>query len=96
MTLVSKLRTEWRVERPADLPADFESRVFAQVCGLQPNRPGNSQDEALRFSRDDAGALQLEYVFDHDYASQYDRTERWFATVTLTPEGPNVTDWRAA
>lgn len=74
------------------LAADFEQRVFAELSALQPRRPGASQDETLSFSQahvapDGTLQAQLEYVFDHDYASQYDRTERTRATVHVAADG---------
>lgn len=88
---MSKLRVQWRTPRPTTLAPQFEAQVFAQVCALQPTRPGLSQDETLIFEVDAEGAVRLEYVFDHDFASQYDQTERWGAMVR---EGPRLEDWR--
>lgn len=76
-----KLRLSWSVPQPGDLPADVVARVFDLVCARQPQRPGLSQDESLLFEsaarRDDGWHLAGRYVFDRDYASQYDATETW-------------------
>jgi hypothetical protein len=76
-----KLRISWSVPQPGDLPADVIARVFELVCARQPERPGLSQDESLLFEsaarRDDGWHLSGRYVFDRDYASQYDVTETW-------------------
>lgn len=88
------LRVQWRPARPAELPAHFEAEVFAQVCALQPTRPGISQDELLAFEVSASGEVSLEYVFDHDFASQYDRTETWCATVRREPV--TLEGWRRA
>jgi hypothetical protein len=79
------LRVQWLPARPAGLSSSFEEEVFAQVCALQPVRPGPSQDELLAFEVDATGEVSLAYVFDHDFASQYDKTETWRATVRRAP-----------
>ncbi len=94
-------RFVWRAPRPAGLRADFEQRVFAAVCEVQPRRPGPSQDETLQFSgavlhADGSATVQLEYGFDHDYASQYDKTEWTTASVRLHREGRvELVGWQA-
>lgn len=76
-----KLRVSWSVDRPGDLPSDVVARVFELVCEKQPERPGLSQDEALVFEsaarRDDGWHVSGRYVFDRDFASQYDATRTW-------------------
>ena len=76
-----KLRVSWSVDRPGDLPSDVVARVFELVCEKQEQRAGLSQDEALVFEsatrRDDGWHVSGRYVFDRDYASQYDVTETW-------------------
>lgn len=86
-----KLRVSWRCSRPVELPPGAEARTFALVCGKQPARPGGSQDELLEFAeaaRDgDGWRLSVGYVFDHDFASQYDKTERWQLVAWLGGDG---------
>lgn len=76
-----KLRVSWSVDRPGDLPADVVARVFELVCERQAERPGLTQDESLVFEsaarRDDGWHVSGRYVFDRDFASQYDVTETW-------------------
>lgn len=79
-----KLRLSWSVPQPGDLPASIVARVFELVCARQPERPGLSQGEALIFEsaarRDDGWHLSGRYVFDRDYASQYDATRTGAST----------------
>jgi alpha/beta superfamily hydrolase len=85
-----KLRVTWRVE-PNDAPSDLEPRAFALVCAKHPTRPGNSQDELLDITAVEATPegwrLRFAYVFDHDFASQYDKTESWTVVAWLGRDG---------
>lgn len=88
-----KLRLQWRGPPPAEADA-LARTVFALVAARQPGRPGPSQDETLTLEAVGPGVLAFEYVFDHDYASQYDATERWSGTAALIAGAWTRTDWR--
>ncbi|MBL8940072.1 MAG: hypothetical protein JNM69_36320 [Archangium sp.] len=94
-----KLRVSWSVDRPGDLPLDVVARVFELVCEKQPERPGLTQDEALVFEsaarRDDGWHVSGRYVFDRDFASQYDVTETWRFEAVVAAEA-TLTMWTSA
>ena len=91
-----KLRVEW----PApDVPATpARERMLDGLWAAlrqQHAAPGNSQDERLEvrsLTPGDAGTIRvtLRYVFDNDYASQYDETEAFDAEVVLDGQGALV------
>ena len=94
-----KLRLSWSVPQPGDLPAHVITRVFDLVCARQPERPGLSQDESLVFEsaarRDDGWHLSGRYVFDRDFASQYDVTETWRFDAIIGDEA-TLSTWTSA
>lgn len=94
-----KLRVTWRVE-PSDAPRDLEPRAYALVCSRQPRRPGNSQDELLDITAveptPEGWRLRFSYVFDHDFASQYDSSEAWVVVAWLGRDGRDAIEvWSA-
>lgn len=91
-----KLRVEWPAPPAAAAPA--QARMLEGLWAAlrqQHAAPGNSQDERLEVravTPGDAGTFRVSfrYVFDNDYASQYDETEAFDAEVVLDRDGALV------
>lgn len=75
-----KLSIRWEGPRPQELNDDrLLPPLWTALRRRWPKPPGTSQDEKVTLrligSSDKAVRLHLTAVFDHDFCSQYDRTE---------------------
>lgn len=75
-------------------PHDTPKRLFHLA---QPREPGPSQDELLIITAVEAidaeTRVHFEWVFDHDFHSQYDATETWRGVAVLTERGDHLEAW---
>lgn len=84
-----------RYHAPPDAPATLRAALI-QAVRVRFGWPalGVCQDESVQVLRWSGGFGEWEYSFDHDFASQYDRAERWAGTVRLG-EGTLQVEWAA-
>jgi hypothetical protein len=87
-----------RVLVPADTPAPISAAIVAAVrarFGTPELRV--SQDETVQldaWAAEEGGwSIRFTYTFDHDFASQYDRTESWSAVGRVDATGTFTGAW---
>lgn len=95
-----KLRVEWdAAELPSGPSKDVLLEGLFAVLRQRHRAPETSQDErvAVRSVTPESGGVRIKfrYVFDNDFASQYDETEKFEAEVVLDGSGGlvEVSQW---
>ena len=95
-----KLRVDWDApELPSGPSKDVLLEGLFAVVRQRHRAPENSQDERVEVrsvTAESGGArIKFRYVFDNDFASQYDETEKFEAELTLDGSGGlvDVSQW---
>lgn len=87
-----KLRVYWNAPAAPKLPSqDALMPALWAAMRQKKDAPGQSQDEDLEViaidTTDGGFRVRVRYMFDYDFASQYDQTERFEGEILLDGKG---------